>query len=114
MARPSFGKRNRRALWRSAAEVFRNIRCGKIETVRGDRCAGRSPRLRRSSSKSKLVRGVENFRQFHPNGGEIVHVEEAAVIDFLRRDPPESEPIGLIVQQFDRAHRNCAGRPACR
>ena len=45
------------------------------------------------------MRRVENLRQFHPDGGEIVDVEEAPVVDFLRRDPPEGEAIGLIVQQ---------------
>ena len=45
------------------------------------------------------MRRVENFRQFHPDRGQIVDVEETPVIDFLRRHPPESEPIGLIVQQ---------------
>ena len=42
---------------------------------------------------------IENFRQFHPDRGQIVHVEETPVIDFLRRHPPEGEPICLIVQE---------------
>ena len=50
--------------------------------------------------EEQTVRLVEDFRQFHPDRGEIVDVEEAPVIDFLRRDAPESEPIGLIVQQL--------------
>ena len=49
--------------------------------------------------KQQTVRIVENLRQFHANGGEIVDVEKSAVVDFLCGDPPESEPVGLIVQE---------------
>ena len=42
---------------------------------------------------------VEHLRQFHPDRRQIVHVEEPPVIDFFRRDPPEREPIRLIVQE---------------
>ena len=31
--------------------------------------------------------------------GELVHVEEPPVVDFLGRDPPVREPIRLLVQQ---------------
>ena len=45
------------------------------------------------------MRRLENLRQLHPDRGEIVDVEEAPVIDFLRRHSPEREPISLVVQQ---------------
>ena len=45
------------------------------------------------------MRVVENLRQFHPDRGQIVDVEETPVIDFLRRHPPESEAISLVGEQ---------------
>ena len=53
-----------------------------------------------TNSKHKLMRGVEDLGQFHANGGEVVDIEEAPVVDFLRGHAPEGEAIGLIVQQF--------------
>ena len=53
----------------------------------------------RDQFEEQAVRIFKDFRQFHADGCEIVDVEEAAVVDFLRRDAPESEPIGLIVQE---------------
>ena len=46
------------------------------------------------------MRRVEHFRQFHSDRRQIVHVEESAIINFLRRDPPERESIRLGVEQF--------------
>ena len=43
--------------------------------------------------ENQLMRGVEHFRQFHPDGGQIVHVEKTAVVNFLSCNAPESEPI---------------------
>ena len=63
-----------------------------IDAQAGDRAAA-------DQLEKQPVRGVENFRQFHPDGGQIVDVEKSPVIDFLRRDAPESEAIGLIVQE---------------
>ena len=48
--------------------------------------------------KKKFVCGVENFRQFQADGCEIVNVKKPPVIDLLRRDAPEREPIRLRVQ----------------
>ena len=45
------------------------------------------------------VRFLEDLRQLHPNRGQIVDIEKAAVIDLLRRHAPEREPIRLIVEQ---------------
>ena len=54
-------------------------------------------RARLHEFEEQAVGRVEDFGQFDPDGSEIVHVEKAAVIDFLRRDPPEGEPIRLRV-----------------
>src|SRR3954462_9482191 len=43
---------------------------------------------------------VENFWQLHPNRSQIIYIEKAAVIDFLRSDAPKSQAIRLRVQQF--------------
>src|SRR5437762_768849 len=47
-----------------------------------------------------FVRGVENIRQFHADSRQIIDVEKPPVIDFLGRHSPESEAVGLSVQQF--------------
>ena len=46
----------------------------------------------------RMHRG-EDFGIFHANGGEIVDVEEAAVVDLVHRDAPEAEAIGFAFQQ---------------
>ncbi len=61
--------------------------------------------------KNQAVNGVEDFWQLDPDRGQIVYVKKAAVIDFLGSHAPKGQTIRLCVQQFDRAHRNCAGRP---
>ena len=50
--------------------------------------------------EQQFMRRVEHLRQFHPDRGEIVHVEEAPVVDLLGRDAPEGETIRLIVQEL--------------
>ena len=61
------------------------------------------PQARDRASRDQLeqqpMRRIKDLRQFHPDRGQIVDVEETAVVDFLRRHPPESEAIRLIVQQ---------------
>ena len=54
----------------------------------------------RDKLEQQLMGRFENLRQFHPDRREIVDVEEAAVIDFLRRHAPEGEPVRLLVQQL--------------
>src|SRR5438067_7401853 len=49
--------------------------------------------------KEELMGRIEHFRQFHPDRREIVHVEETPIVDLLCGDAPESEPIGLIVEE---------------
>jgi hypothetical protein len=43
--------------------------------------------------EKKLMGRIKHFRQLHPDRGEIVHVEEAPVVDLLRRDPPKREAV---------------------
>src|ERR1700688_2299820 len=49
---------------------------------------------------NQLVRGVEHFRQFHPDRCQIVYVEKAAIINFFGCDAPECEAIRLRVEQL--------------
>ena len=42
---------------------------------------------------------VEHRRIFHAQRRELVHVEEAPVVDFLGRDAPVREPVRLLVEQ---------------
>jgi hypothetical protein len=45
------------------------------------------------------MRVLEHFAPFYPQPGEVVDVEESPVVDLLGGDPPEREPVRLIVQQ---------------
>ena len=47
----------------------------------------------------EFVRPLEDRGVLHTDGREFVDVEEAAVVDFVRRDAPERQAIGLIEQQ---------------
>ena len=53
------------------------------------------------------VRGAEDFRIFHPHAHEVVDIEEAAVVDLVRRDAPICEPVMLggeqLVEPVDRS-----------
>src|SRR5260370_18355629 len=48
----------------------------------------------------KLMRGIEHFRQFHPDCRQIIHVEKAAAINFLSCNAPECQAIRLGVEQL--------------
>src|SRR5205814_8761340 len=56
------------------------------------------------------VRRGEQFGQFDAQPGEVVDVEKPAVVDFLGRDPPAGEAIGLRFEEAMQAAK--AGRPA--
>ena len=92
-------QRNSERLRRTSLQAFRNIRSANRGRP-GDRCARRVTAPLADQLEEQPMRRVENLRQFHPDRGEIVDVEETPVIDFLRRHPPESEPVGLIVQEL--------------
>ena len=49
--------------------------------------------------KWNAVNGSEHIGVFHPDGGQVVDVEKTAVVDFVGRDPPKTQAIGLIVEQ---------------
>src|SRR5439155_27108030 len=57
-------------------------------------------RARAYQFKNQAMNGVEDFWQLDADGGQIVYVKKAAVIDFLGSDPPKSQTIRLCVQQF--------------
>ena len=46
------------------------------------------------------VHGCENFRIFHPDGGQIVDIEEPAIVDFVCRGSPVCQSIPLLVEQL--------------
>ena len=50
-------------------------------------------------AKQQPVGVLEDLGLFHAHRGQLGDVEEAAVVDLLGRDPPEGQPIGLIVEQ---------------
>ena len=49
--------------------------------------------------QNQAVRGLEHRRIFHAHAGQLVHVEEAPVVDFVRRRPPVGQPVVLLVEQ---------------
>ena len=65
---------------------------GMIDAEAGDLAFADQP-------QNQAVRGLEDLRIFHAHAGQLVHVEEAAVVDLVRRRPPVGQPIGLLVEQ---------------
>ena len=49
--------------------------------------------------KQQLMRRFEHFLTLHPQRNQFRDIEEAAVIDLVRADPPVSQPIMLLLQQ---------------
>ncbi len=49
--------------------------------------------------QQQLVGVGEDGRILHPHRGELGDVEKASVIDLLGRDPPEGQPVRLLVEQ---------------
>ncbi len=68
----------------------------------------------RDQLEQKPVRFVEDLRQFHPDRRQVVNVEEAPVVDLLRRDPPEGEAISLVAEEGIERVETARSRPACR
>src|ERR1051325_11882748 len=48
----------------------------------------------------QLVSRLKDFPFLLANRREMVHIKEATIIDFFRRDAPEREAVSLRVQQF--------------
>ena len=42
----------------------------------------------------------EHFRALHPDCGQVVDVEKAAIVDFVGSDAPKAQAIGLVIQDF--------------
>ena len=54
----------------------------------------------RQQAQRQPVRLLEHVGVFHPHRGEGVDVEEAAVVDLLRRDAPMRQAVSLRVEQL--------------
>ena len=65
-------------------------------------------------AEDQLVRRVEDLRPFHAQGGQLVDVEEAAIVDLVGGDAPERQAIGLGVEQLVEQVEAVPARPACR
>ena len=63
-------------------------------------------------TQDQLMRRIEDVLALHAEGGQLVDVEEPAVVDLLRGDAPKSEPIRLVVEHlFEQIEtRGVAGR----
>ncbi len=51
-------------------------------------------------AQDQTVRRLEDVWFLHAERGQFVDVEEAAIVDFIRRHLPERQPIGLIVEKI--------------
>ena len=54
---------------------------------------------RADETKDEAVRFGKDVRVLHADGGQLIDVEEAPVVDFLAGDAPEGDPVGLLAQQ---------------
>src|SRR5690625_1050374 len=50
-------------------------------------------------SQYQLMRGLEHPRIFHAQRGQIMNIEETAVVDLIRRRLPMRQTISLLLQQ---------------
>ena len=50
--------------------------------------------------EDQRVRGGEDLRALHAQGGQFVDVEEAAIVDLVGGDAPERQAIRLLVEQL--------------
>ena len=87
------GRRQHRALL-EPPEVFdgRVEPVGVVDAQAGDLALAHE-------AQDELMRGVEDLRHLHPQRGEVVHVEEAAVVDLVARHAPVGEPVRLGGQE---------------
>ncbi len=51
-------------------------------------------------SEDQRVGQVEDLRVLRPQAGQLVDVEEPAIVDLLRGDPPIGQPVDLVLQQL--------------
>ena len=49
--------------------------------------------------QDQAVCGLEDLLALHAQGGQVVDVEEAAVVDLVGRDPPVGQAIALMLEQ---------------
>ncbi len=50
-------------------------------------------------AKDQLVACREDLGALHPDGGQIIDVEEAAIVDLIPGHPPVGEPVGLLGEE---------------
>src|SRR5581483_4472355 len=50
-------------------------------------------------AEDQVMTIIEYPRVFHPDRSEVIDVEKAAVIDFLRSDAPEGQPVRLAIEE---------------
>ena len=62
----------------------------------------------------ELVHRSKDHRIFDPDGGQIVDVEEATVVDLVGRDAPRTQPVSLIYEQRRPVRRSLQRRRAGR
>ena len=60
--------------------------------------SGDEPALKQRSDQA--MNHLEHLAIFDANRRQFINVEEAAVVDFVRRHPPVGEPITLRAKQF--------------
>ena len=53
-----------------------------------------------NQGQHEFVRSFENIGVFDTDCGQVIDVEEAAIVDFVSRDVPEAQPIRLGVQEL--------------
>ena len=56
--------------------------------------------LLRQQLADQAVRLGKDLRRLHAQADQVVHVEEAAVVDLLRRSAPVGQPVWLHVQEL--------------
>ena len=90
-------------------EVLRGIEqpVGMIDADAGD------PFLAQQA-RQQLVNRLEHRRVFDAQAGQRVDVEEAAVVDLVRRGPPVRQPVRLLLEQLVQRVERVAAARACR
>ena len=104
--RPGVGRRGRQLprfrSWRRAS-CRNRFSCSWLQVAARDRTGRRDGRSaapctmpRSSSSNTRRVRAFEDLAMLHLDRGQLVDVEEAAIVDFVGRDPPVGQAIRLL------------------
>jgi hypothetical protein len=82
---------------------------GRGESPSGWSIRNRSP-VRTDETKNEAVRLGKDVRVLHADGGQLIDVEEAPVVDFLAGYAPEGDPVGLLLSNPSRRSNVAASR----